>query len=90
MISEDRARQLSKIMFVVVFLALLRCIGELYRLHLSNSFQAFIPFIHGIAVCAVFLFAMTVLNFYQKYLAIAGCGIAAIIGLLLIKYFYLQ
>jgi len=78
---------------VVIFLALIRCVAEPFRLqHYSLAvltFEDVKPFIIGALVTSVALLVMTILSFYQKHKFIIVVCILTVIILFVIKGIYL-
>jgi hypothetical protein len=85
--------KVSKIATVIIFMALLRCIFEPFRLqHYAASpltYQDVKPFLLGSLVAASGLFAMTVLSYFRKYKIIIAICILTVIILLILKKIYL-
>jgi type IV secretory pathway VirB6-like protein len=86
-------RRISKIATGIIFLALIRCISEPFRLqYYSTTTLAFgdiKPFLIGSLVAALALFAMTVLFYFGKYKIIIITCVLTIVILLIIKKIYL-
>jgi hypothetical protein len=86
-------KQLARLATVVIFLALIRTIGEVFRLQyyatIPLTFGQIKPFIIGALVAALALFVMTVLSFWLKHKVIIAISILTIILMLIIKGVYL-
>ena len=86
-------RKVSKIATLIIFLALIRCISEPFRLqYYSTTTLAFVeikPFLIGSLVAALALLAMTILFYFGRYKIIIATGVIAIVILLIIKKVYL-
>ena len=87
------ARWLSKIATITIFLALIRCISEPFRLQhyaaYTLTLEEIKPFLSGAMVAAIALLVMTILFYYSKYKYIVAICILTVIVLLLIKKVYL-
>ena len=85
--------QISRISIVIVFLALIRIIGEFFRLDHSLQGQLtidqFKPYMAGAMLCAVSCFVMTILSFYARHVLITAMAVLTIIGLLVLKYMFI-
>lgn len=83
---------ISKAATIIVFLALIRCISEVFRLEYYSTtplaFSAFKPFLVGALTTAIALFLMTILSFYGKYKIVIGVAFFTIVSLLIEKYVY--
>ena len=91
-IAKD-TRKISLIAIVIIFLALIRCVSEPFRLqHYSAKALTFVdikPFLIGSLVTSLALLVMTTLSFFGKYkITIATC-ILTIVVLLVIKGIYM-
>lgn len=77
----------------VVFLALIRIIGEFFRLEHSLSGKLTIdqlyPYMAGAMLCAVSCFVMTILSFYERYVWITAIAVLTIFGLLVLKFTFI-
>jgi hypothetical protein len=85
-------KTISKVSTLVIFLALIRCISEPFRLqYLSSSnlpFSDIKPFLVGSLVASVGLLLMTILSYYGKHKTIIAICIVTIIVLLILKKVY--
>lgn len=85
--------KISRIATIIVFLALIRCISEVFRLHyytdVKISFDSIKPFLLGGLCCSVALLIMTFLGYAQKHRLIVAVAVMAILVLLLLKAIYL-
>jgi hypothetical protein len=83
---------LAKAATIIIFLALIRCISEPFRLpYYASSALTFVEikaFLIGALVVAIALLAMTILFFYAKYKMVIAVCVLTIIALLIIKQVY--
>ena len=90
-IAKD-ARKISMIATVIIFLALIRCVSEPFRLqYFSAKALTFVdikPFLIGSLVTSLALLIMTILSFFRKYKFINATCILTIVLLLIIKRIY--
>lgn len=90
--SKD-TRNISIIAMVIIFLALIRCIAEPFRLQYYASktltFTDIKPFLIGALVTSLSLLAMTILSFFGKYKFITPTCILTIVALFVIKGLYM-
>lgn len=84
-------KKIYRIATVIIFLALIRCAAEPFRLQYYSavppSFAAVMPFVAGALVAAVALFLMTLCSFREWYkmgIALASIALAALILLRII------
>ena len=88
------ANKVSKIATVIIFLALIRCICEPFRLQYyatSNLTYADIkPFLLCSLVAASGLLTMTVLSYYGKHKIVTATCILTVVILLILKKIYLM
>lgn len=86
-------QQISRISIAIVFLALIRIIGEFFRLDHSLQGQLTIdqlkPFMAGAMLCAVACFVMTILSYYARHTWIITIAVLTIIGLLVLKFMFI-
>ena len=86
-------RKISVIAIVIIFLALIRCVCEPFRLQYYSakalSFTDIKPFLIGALVASLALLLMTILSFFRKYKIITATCILTIIVLLIIKRIYI-
>lgn len=91
-IAKD-ARKISIIAIVIIFLALIRCVSEPFRLqYCSTKALTFVdikPFLVGSLVTSLALLIMTILSFFRKYKIINATCILTIVILLIIKRKYM-
>lgn len=84
---------ISKTATVIIFLALIRCISEPFRLDYYGTtvltFEVIKPFLIGALITAVALFSMTILSYFAKHKLIIAISILTIILLLVVKKIYL-
>ena len=91
-IAKD-TRKVSMIAIVIIFLTLIRCISEPFRLqHYSTRALTFIdikPLLIGSLVTSLALLMMTMFSFFGKYKIINATCILTIVVLLIIKSIYM-
>ena len=84
---------ISRIAMVIVFLALIRIIGEFFRLDYTIKEELTIgqlyPYMAGAMLCACSCFMMTILSFYAKYKWITGTAVLTVMCLIFLKYLYI-
>ena len=84
---------ISKTAIIVIFLALIRCISEPFRLQFyaptSLTFDDIKAFLIGALISAGAMFAMTVLFYFGKHRIVIATGILTILILLIVKMIYL-
>lgn len=84
---------ISRTATVIIFLALIRCISEPFRLDNYGTtvltFAAIKPFLIGALITAVALFSMNILSYFAKHKLIFAISILTIIILLVVKKIYL-
>jgi hypothetical protein len=89
---KDTGR-IAKFSTVIIFLALIRCVSEPFRLQYYSTteftFGEIKPFLIGSLVAALGLFAMTVLFYFGRYKLIIVFCVLTIVILLIIKKLYL-
>jgi len=82
-------KKFARIAMVIVFLALIRCLSEFFRLEnilgLQLTMTTIQPFILGALVCAVSCLLMTICLFYSKNRLIVILAILTIVILFVIK-----
>jgi hypothetical protein len=92
--SLKETRTISKIATGIIFLALIRCISEPFRLQYYSTatltFGDIKPFLIGALVTSLGLFAMTILFYFGKHKIIIATGVFIIVVLLVIKKIYLM
>ncbi len=91
-IAKD-TRKISIIAIVIIFLALIRCVSEPFRLQYYSAkaltFADIKPFLIGALVTSLALLIMTILSFFGKYKIINATCILTIVVLLIIKRIYM-
>src|SRR5258708_16645788 len=91
-IAKD-TRKISIIAIVIIFLALIRCVSEPFRLqYYSTKVLTFVdikPFLIGSLVTSLALLIMTILSFFGKHKIINATYIFTFVVLYIIKLFYL-
>src|SRR5262245_49882796 len=84
--------QISKIATVIIFLALIRCVSEPFRLQYYSAnpitIEVIKPFLIGALIASVSLLAMTIFSFYGKHKIIIATCMLTIILLLIVKRIY--
>jgi hypothetical protein len=85
-------KRIAHISIAAIFLGLIRCISEFYRLEylLNDKLTIAIlkPFITGALIAAISAFVMVLLYFFSKYKLIPVAAIIAIIVMLIVKAAY--
>ncbi len=80
----------ARIAIIIVFLALIRCLGEFFRLKYYQgpalSIASVAPFILDALICAVSCLMMTISLFYSRYRLIVVISVCTIITLFVIKW----
>ncbi len=91
-VTNKKEFAISKAATVIVFLALIRCISEVFRLEYYSTttltFEVFKPFLIGALTAAIALLVMTIFSFYGKYKLVIAIAVLAIVSLLIEKYIY--
>ena len=91
-IAKD-TRKISIVAIIIIFLALIRCVSEPFRLqYYSTKALTFVdikPFLTGALVTSLALLIMTILSFFGKYKIINATCILTIVVLLIIKCIYM-
>ena len=86
-------KPLAKAAIIIIFLALIRCIGEFFRLQYewkdALTIQQIKPFEIGAMLCAFASLAMVILFFYSQYRFVITIAALTIAGMFLIKAIYL-
>lgn len=92
-ILEKRLRLASRIMIIIVYMALIRSIIEPLRLNYYpmglTPFSAVKPFIIAALNCACALLLMTIFQWYKQHLLTIVTGILAIVMMFVIKAIWL-
>jgi hypothetical protein len=85
--------KVSKIATAIIFLALIRCICEPFRLQYYSAstltYADIKPFLLGSLVSALGLLTMTVLAYFGKHKIIMATCVLTVIGLLILRKIYL-
>lgn len=80
----------ARIMTVAVFLALIRTIAEIYRLHAVSdppwNYQTIAPYLLAALITAIALLLMTILNWTEKHVLIILLAALTIAALFVIKF----
>jgi len=91
-IAKD-TRKISMIAIIIIFLALIRCVSEPFRLQYYSAkaltFVEIKPFLIGSLVTSLALLIMTILSFLGKYKVIIATCILTIVALLIVKGIYM-
>ncbi|MEO6304330.1 MAG: hypothetical protein ABIP51_14285 [Bacteroidia bacterium] len=86
-------KNIGRISIIVIFLGLVRCISEFYRLEYTLQDKLSIaiikPFITGALIAAIGAFLMVILYFFSKCKFVLIIGIIIIICMLLVKKIYM-
>jgi len=86
------SKQIAKGSILAVFLALIRCIGEFFRLRYVQknalTIETVEPFMIGAMVCAVSLLLMNIFFVYSKFKWIIAFAIIPIAALFFLKFHY--
>lgn len=86
-------KKVSKIVIIIIFLALIRSLGEPIRLQFYSktilTYNEIKPFLIGSLVAATGLLAMTILFYSGRHKIIIAAGILTIILMLIVKKIYL-
>lgn len=81
--------KISRIAIVVIYLALIRCISEVFRLNYlqkdSLTIAQIMPFLIGALIASIACLLMTLLSFYAKHKTIIAIAFLTIIALLIVK-----
>lgn len=81
----------SRTSIIIVFLALIRCIAEFFRLDAEMKAELTIsavkPYLCAALICAVAAFIMVLLNFFHKYKLVIASGILTIGALIFLKFY---
>lgn len=92
-ITSKRTDKIARIATIIIYLALIRCISEVFRLNYYSetaiTFKEIQPFIVGALISAVALLLMTLFSFWAKPKAIIIISILTIILLLVTKKIYM-
>lgn len=91
--SAISSKRISRIAMAVVFLALIRIIGEFFRLdHVlpgQLTIEQLKPYKAGAMLSAVSCFVMTMLSFYERYVWITVIAVLTIFALLVLKFVFI-
>jgi len=82
--------RISRVSIIVIFLAMIRCISEVFRLNyyssISLTYENIKPFLVGALVTSIASLIMVILSFYSKHRVIIAIAILTIIVLFILKY----
>ena len=85
--------RVSRVSIIVVFLALIRCISEVFRINSYSStgisFDKIQPFLIGALITSIASLLMVILSFYSKHRIVIAIAALTIIVLFILKYYYL-
>ena len=91
-IAKD-TRKISIIATIIIFLALIRCISEPFRLQFYSpkalTFIEIKPFLIGSLVTSLALLIMTILSFFGKYKFVIATCVFTIVILFIVKFIYM-
>lgn len=83
---------ISRILAIMVMLALIRCIAEIFRLHYYNAasitYEKIEPFMLGALVTSVASLILNILFYFAKYKIAIAVSTITIISLFVLKYIY--
>jgi hypothetical protein len=82
--SQGTGLRIARILIVLIFLALIRTIAELFRLSGLN-YEQMRMCISGALTAAIGLFIMVLFSFWRKHLVSAFFGVITLLLLFLIK-----
>ncbi|MEP7128035.1 MAG: hypothetical protein ABI729_04165 [Chitinophagales bacterium] len=84
--------KISRIAIIAIYLALIRTIGECFRLHYIHgaalTFEQLQPFLVGAMISAIACLAMTISSFYKMNKLVITVALITIVALLTIKIYY--
>lgn len=84
--------RIAKVGMICIFLALIRCIAECFRLHYvldaEPGFESLKPYLIGALISAVSNLIMVILYFFSQYKTIILMSILSLFLLLLVKILY--
>ncbi|HWB23970.1 MAG TPA: hypothetical protein VG738_00755 [Chitinophagaceae bacterium] len=87
-----RTTKIARFCTLLIFLPLIRCIAEVFRLQHYNptgiTYGIIKPFMLGALATAITAFAMVILLFYKKHMAVIATCISTIILLFVLKFMY--
>lgn len=85
--------RISRATTIIILLALIRTIGEPFRLQHGSaatlSFDQIQPYLLAALITAIGLMVMTVLNYYGRHRWIIAMGVLIIVAMVIIKIEYL-
>jgi hypothetical protein len=85
----SHARRWAKLGITLQFLALVRCLGEVYRLRYLRGHALVLadvqPYIAGALVAAVLAWAAVTLFFFARYRAAAAVAVLTVVALVALK-----
>lgn len=86
------AALVARISGAAIFLALIRTISEVFRLHYVNpasfGYELIKPFLAGALICAAALQAINLLYAYRRYRVATATAAVTVALLLTIKFYY--
>jgi len=87
------ASKISRIATVIIFLALIRCVSEPFRLQYYSTtpptLEEIKPFLIGALVTSIALLTMTIFSYYGKHRIVIAICILTVVILLIVKGIYL-
>jgi len=90
---EFNRERIGRMAMIVVFLALIRIVGEFFRLEYTLKDQLTIgqlnPYMAGAMLCAVSCLIMVILSFYARHTWIITIAVLTVAGLVALKYIYI-
>ncbi len=89
---QKNSIKIAHLAIVIIYLALIRCIAEFFRLEFIYKENLMIaqvrPFMLGALVAAIACFIMNLLLFYNRHKIIPFIAILCIMALVIIKIYY--
>ncbi|CAN5575758.1 hypothetical protein BH10BAC2_BH10BAC2_10210 [soil metagenome] len=87
---SNKKRNTARLSIIVIFLALIRCIAEIFRLHYYAAteidYQVILPFLLGALVTAIACLLMFILSLFSRYTLIIVIAALTILALLYLKF----
>jgi hypothetical protein len=89
----NHEKRISRATTIILFLALIRTIAEPFRLQhasgISLTFEIIQPYLLAALITAFGLFAITILQYFERYRWIIAIGVLVIAAMVMIKVKYL-
>ena len=83
--------RISKVSIIVIFLALIRCISEIFRLNYYSStgltYEIIKPFLLGALVTSIAGLVMVILSFFSRPRIVIAIAVLTIFVLFVLKYY---